>query len=86
MGCIKLPTKVSSVAMYLKTFSFKDYINNHLGFSFMMSRLFLMKDTKQAYRYFCFFEKKDGDLGGWAEKESKRVEKMAKISNTHTFP
>lgn len=68
MVCIKLPTKVSSVVMYLKTFSFKDYISNHLGFSFMMSRLFLIKDTKQAYLYFCFLEKKDGDLGVWGEE------------------
>lgn len=52
MVCIKLPVKVSSIAMYLKTFSFKDFMNNHLGFSFMMSRLFLIKDTKQAY--LCF--------------------------------
>lgn len=49
---IKLSLKISFVAMYLKAFSFKDYINNHLGFGFLMSQLFLIKDTKQTYLYF----------------------------------
>lgn len=48
---IKLLFKIAFFAVYFKTSSFKNYINNHLGFSFLMSGLFLIKDTKQAYLY-----------------------------------
>lgn len=38
--------------MYLKAFSFEDYIYNHLGFSSPISGSFISKDTKQACPYF----------------------------------
>lgn len=85
---IKLPLKISFVAMYLKAFCFKDYINNHLGFGFLMSQLFLIKDTKQTYLYFWLvspYVSLKRKMRNWGKKKNKRVEKKWPGFPTHTL-
>lgn len=88
---LNLPFKISFfLTVYFKTSSFKNYINNHLGFSFLMSGLFPNKYTKQAYLCYwlvslCFFEKRDGGFGG---RKKSRQESRGKRQGypVHTLP
>lgn len=90
MAYLKLLFKMSFFAVYFKTSSFKNYINNHLGFSFLISGLFLIKDTQASISILLngvsvfFWEER---WGIWGQKKSKQEgrEKSKDIQYIH-FP